>query len=766
MPKEMPVNTASSRSCYCDAVRRSSLAPIRRFVSTRVLAGALFIGATGCHDGAVAAHPTNGGDVATVSPNTLEDGRFASAAHELLRDGKATPERAARLSSVVRKQLEHAGALFTRGQDVRGANGVLGAFFLLRSGEARGALVDAKSLPALDGAIRRFSARGEEGRTLALLGLKRGLVSPGSPEGRELNAHVEALRTWTQETRTGGPMQLLNAEQKQAVSRALFEPTDDNVTTAARAVSKWIERAVEINVAFQETRQMPERDEAIEAFRALQCGAYVMAALYLRQGRAAESLAAVEASSASRITRPSFFSKLRAAASEGRADDWRMLARELGQVGSDTEAEEGPLDPEVLDAALFGVALEAYRLDRTSLAIAHLLANQLVEHEMPEVAPLVLADALGTEPTAASLSGALELVAEALGTDVNEGSVESARRVFAASAPLFALADSPRYEGQLRTTAAELRQRMGGLELRADNAGAARKLMVEALRAEPTAWGMTSLATLERQLGDPRAALESAERAFHLVPKDEPDLDAANARYLSFELLRDAHSEDAARQALDDALRVVLALRASAGASELAARAETLLARIFDGYGEHERGARAMERALDLADHHRSVLPQTMLAAIARALTARDLSSARVALGLGIKADTDRDSLVYGALWVSALERLVGEASDGKVDRVLADAVNGDGWTARLARWAGGSLSDVELEKAARSHADRVEVAFYLALRARAANAADSEARLKKLSENPLVDLFEVRLARDLRAPQLHLALPKGLKLP
>jgi hypothetical protein len=155
-----------------------------------------------------------------------------------------------------------------------------------------------------------------------------------------------------------------------------------------------------------------------------------------------------------------------------------------------------------------------------------------------------------------------------------------------------------------------------------------------------------------------------------------------------------------------------------------------------------------------------------MLAAIARAAAHGELGGARTALGFGIKADIDHDSLVYGALWVSALERMLGEASDGKVDRVFADAVNGDTWTSKLARWARGSLSDDELLKAARNHSDRVEAEFYLALRAKASGAANGVERLKHVASNPLVDLFEVRLARDLVSPQLRLSLPLDAKVP
>jgi tetratricopeptide (TPR) repeat protein len=744
-------------------VRRPRFALHRRLAARASLVVGLLGGAASCQR---ATPPVVVPKAAVERVAGLDDARFAESAHQLLVDGKPSEPRSKLLTLVVRTQLVHAGELFARGDDVRGAQAVIGAFMLLGSGEARGALLDATSLPALDGAIRRFSARGEEGRTLALLSLKQSLVGNDATQARAIAAHIDALRQWKTDTRTGGAMHVLSAEQREAVMRALLEPNDDHVVTATRAVERWIERAVAINVAFQETRQLPEREEAIEAFRALQTGAYVMAAIHLRQGRFADSLQAVESGSAARVARPNFFAKLRAAAVEGRAEDVRALARELNERGQDPDSEEESLDPDVLHAALWGTGVEAYRRDPKSLAIAFLLATQLVTHEMPEVAPLVLRQALGSEPSASSLNGALELVAEVLSGEETSPTTFTARRLYASAATLLDLAETPAYLGKLRTSAARVRQLMAALELRAGNPASSRELMIAAARLEPTVGGLTALATLERQLGDARAARATADRAAHLFAESIPSLEVANAHLVLFELARDAGDEPTARRSLDAALAIALDVRRLGGSNELGLRAETMLARIFDGYGEHDRANRAMARALDLADLHRPRLAETMLAAIGRAVVLRDLSAARLALGLGIKADTDRDSLVYGALWVGELERQLGEGSDGKVSRVFAEAVNGEGWTSRLARWARASLTDAELTRSAKTHADRVEAEFYTALRAHASRAADGTERLRKVAHNPLIDLYEVRLARDLLAPRIRLTLPRDAILP
>ncbi len=725
--------------------------------------------ATGCHTQSTIAHPIDPAALASLPVREVSDDGFAVAVHGLMRDGKPTAERSALLAGVVRRQLVHAGELFEKGDDARGAQAVIGALYLLRAGEGRSDMIDASSLKALGGAVQRFSARGDEGRAVAMMELQKSLLPAGSEEAKKLDGHLQALGQWVKDTRGGGSvMETLGTDARAAVGRALVDPGDAALAMAAKAVGKWIERAVEINLVFQETRQLPSRDEATEAFRALQSGAYVMAALFLRHGRAAEAIQAIEASPAGRITRPSFFAKLRAAAVDSSAEDWRALAHDFARGAYAEEVEEPRLEPEVLDAVLWGVALESYRRDPTSLQMAHILADHLVDYGMPEAAPLVLADALGREPAAASLSGALDTLVDALSAEYGSDGrmVARARRIVASSVALLAVADESRYAGQLKTTPAQVRQVMASIELHAGNVDEARPLLVGALRAEPSVWGFTMLGTLERQVGNLDAALADAERAASLPAASLGDLDAANAKLLTFEILRDEGAIDRAQPALDEALKIVLDSRKLGSSAEHTVRAERMLARVLDGYGERGRAAQALERALDLADGNRGVLAPTVLAAVGRALVYKDLVSARAALGIGIKADIDQPSLVQGALWLWLLERELGETPDGKVDRVLADAVNGGGWIATLARWARGTLSDAQLRSAAPTYAERSEVEFYIAMKARASGQADGMEKLKQVAQNPLVERQEVRLARELVSPQVRVKLPEQLKIP
>ncbi|HZO14128.1 MAG TPA: hypothetical protein VFB62_12740, partial [Polyangiaceae bacterium] len=276
---------------------------------------------SGCHSNARPETP--GVDDHRLPPVAVADAAFAVSVHKLMREGKPSAERSALLAGVIRRQLTHASEHFARGDAVRGSDAVIGALYLLRLGEARLDMFDKASLRALSGTIERFSARGDEGRALALMHMKQKLLPKNSREQKELAAHMAALQRWRKDTRTGGDMAKLSADERAEVGRALLEPSKESLQKAHKAVERWIARAVEYNVRYQQTRQLPPREEVVEAYRALQTGGQTMAALYLRHGRAREAVSAIESSAASRITDPAFFHRLRSAAVDDTAEDWR-----------------------------------------------------------------------------------------------------------------------------------------------------------------------------------------------------------------------------------------------------------------------------------------------------------------------------------------------------------------------------------------------------------------------------------------------------------
>jgi tetratricopeptide (TPR) repeat protein len=701
-----------------------------------------------------------------IVPAAVSDARFAEAVHELLRNGDRTPARLAVLAGAVRRQLAHAADRFARGQDADGAERVIGALFLVRSGEARAEMIDEAGSRALGGVVAWVSARGDEGRAGALLRMQAAALPEASPARAEALRHLAALERWTSDTRSIEPAQALGDAARVAVARTLVDPSDEALAVAARALDKWIGQAIEYNMRFQESGLRPSRDEAIESERALETGAITMAAIYLRHGDARGAAAHVEDGEARRVLRPSLRERLRAAAEEDGAREWRDLAQSLLHGEHREPGDSFTMTDEVFAAALWGATLEAYRRDPTHPASGALLARLLGDLGLPEVAPLVLADAIGVDPSAGELGLSLREAVAALDRAAASDDLAEARRVFQASQRLLALAEQPERRGRVEPSAARVRAYMASVEFRAGDLAAARPLLEAALREEPSASGFTQLATLERQSGRPAAALEHLGRALSAPDASGSALDAADAHALAFEIHRDAGDAASANAALERALRAVLAARQQPSSPSERARAERLLGRVLDGYGDAPGARRALERAIEIAAGNRPALSAAMLDAVGRALVRRDVASARAAIQRGIDADVSEEDLVYVGLWLHFLERDLGVKPDGTVDRALRVPADRSSWTAKLAAWASGKLSDTDLGTLAQSPAQKIEARFYAALAGKVAGQPTAAAELRAVAESPVIDLLEVQLAREMVATPLRAELPRNVSIP
>jgi len=491
-----------------------------------------------------------------------------------------------------------------------------------------------------------------------------------------------------------------------------------------------------------------------------------MAALFLRYGDAAGALKHIDESNAQRVIQPAFYARIKSAAEgEGsRARDWQILAGAFAHQDPDNADPERDVDGELLQAALFGSALEAYRRAPTNFESGMLLSRSLLRYGLPEGVPLVLGEAVQHEPTAPVVGAAMEALLAAVISSAGEEDLSAARRTFAAAGPILAIADKPGFQGQIEPSSARLRFVMSSIEVRSGDIGAAREHLRKAAEQEPAVSAFTTLALLERQAGDNKAALAAVERALGAPDAKGALLDVAEAHLIAYEVLRDSGAQDRAKAPLDAALAAVLAGRQTKDAGERV-RAERLLGRVLEGYGDDKGASRAFERALQYASVDRPTLGAAMLDAIGRALVRRDLKAARTALKRGLDGDVDEDDLVYGGLWVGLLEKELRESSDGTVERALRVG-NKKSWTAKLTAWANGKLSDSDLNTAAQSVSQRVEAAFYTAMARRVAGDPGAAEKLKAVAMSPVIDLLEVHIARELLAPEMRADLPVGVKLP
>jgi tetratricopeptide (TPR) repeat protein len=713
-------------------------------------------------------HPAVPGEAA-LAPVDVQDADFAESLHRVLRDGSQSPARAALLAGVVRRQLAHAERRFALAHEGRGTESVLGALALLRAGEGRRDMIDATGERALAGALERVGQRGDEGRALALLRMRAAALPDGTPAHAEVDEHLAALDRWMHETRTGGPMQRLGAEERAAVGRALVDPSEEALGTATAAIGAWIDRAIQYNFELQQTRQRPERDEAIEAARALESGPATLAALYLRHGDAKRALDAIDRTGARRLVRPALYERIRLAAANDGAHDWQVLASVFAQKArSDEEDDDAPetaIDPAVIGAGLWGTSLESYRRAPANIETGMLLARSLVSLGLSEATPLVVDDGLGATPSLTAVSASMGLVMAAVGDAAEADDLDAARRTFKASSSILAAAERPDVRGHVEPTPARARFLMASIEMRDGALSAARPLLEAAVASEPTVTGYTLLAMLERQAGSGAAALAVLGKALGAPDAGASLLDVADAHALAFEIQRDAGASAQAKAELDAALQAVLAARQQRGDAASRARAERLLGRVLDDYGDRKGAARALARALQAAADDRPALGAAMLDAVGRALVRKDLPAARAAVRRGIDGDAPEEDLVYAGLWLLLLERDQHQPGDGMAERALR-STNRVAWTSKLAAWANGKLSDAELGRAAQSAAQRVEFDFYTAMSKKVAGDPGADDRLRAVAKSPVIDLLEVQIARELYAPRVRTELPGGISIP
>jgi cellulose synthase operon protein C len=708
----------------------------------------------------------------------VPDDAFAASVHRILRDGRQSPARTALLAGVIGRQLAHAKDQFDARQNERGMASVTGALYLLRAGEFHPSLI-AGGADALKMAIDVVAPRGDEGRAAALLAIRSTLLAPGTAERKDNDEHIAALSTWMRETRKDGSLGSLGGEQRVLAQRSLLEPTTEALGRARQTTVRWIEASTKAwqDVTTSSTRL--KRDDALETFRAMRSGAETLVALRLRHGDAAGALADVEGNAAGKIIARGLYERLVRVANGGDAIAYRDLLSWLWSPGRRENPVQLPIpsddpdlavEPGVLRSALWGTALEAYRIDPMLSDINAALATLLVQLGMPEAAPLVLADAVVSHPDVAELSESLGAVLQSIVREEEAEDTASARRIYAASEPLLSLAARPELKNSIEPTAARVRAVMGSIETRAGNLAAARPLLESAAAAEASVDALVSLASIDRQARRADKALEhlllaatTAEAKTNPITRGEVFLRMTDIR-------EDMQAQDKARADLAQALDAALDARQRAATVTTKSHAERLLARVLDRYADGAGVARAIERAFAAADQNKLECTATMLEAARESFVRRDPAAGRAAVRRGLSMGLRDDDLVYAALWLLLTEKDMKIAPDGTAARALAGIQDDGRWPSRLAAWGLGKLKDSDLASGARTLGQKTEASFYSAVARRiAGDSPSANTVLAEVANSVTVDLIEVDLARALlgRSPTVAGAkLPAGVKIP
>lgn len=694
----------------------------------------------------------------------VSDAEFGQSAYQVLLTEEPTPERTGLLAGVVQRQLARAAHRFAGDRREAGLAALTGGLYLLRVGELRPEMLQGGS-PALRAGAGEVSRLGNEGRAQALYGMLRTVLPPGK-ERDDVDAHLRALASWSSASTVAGPMQAAGALQRAATQRALFEPSQKALDAARDSSIAWIKKGLDFSSSEVTAGPGFDREEAIEAYRSVRAGGATLVAIYLRYGDAQGALDALDKGDLLRVVPPGLVERLERAAENDDPGAWADLYR-LYAESDDEDRPETSLDAELARAAAWGTAVELFRAEPRSLRGAGPLALQLVAYGMGEVAPLVLAPALGERPSAQDLSWTLALVLRGVLGEDEIGEHVAARRTFAAAKPILDLAESSQLVGKVRPSPARLHYVMGALETRAGDLARARPHVEAAAKQEPSVEVWTMLAAIDRQRGAAKSALDALDRVVSRARKHGDALSEAEALLTQFEIFRDQRQNAEAKGALSSALSRVLAAREAARTSSDQARSERLLARVLEHYGATQDARRATERAYDASRADARQVAATLLDASRRALTLGDLVGARRVMRQALDARLDDEDLVYVALWLRLLERKPGSDSDGSADEALALIGDDSRWPAQLAAWGRGKINDDQLQRAARTRVERTEAKFYVAM-SRMMSGGDGKQALREVAGSEAIELVEVTIARDLlsRETPLELTLPSDVTLP
>jgi hypothetical protein len=729
----------------------------------RLLVAALVLLPLACASGP-GTGPAKAADAASgpVVAAPVDEQSFGRSTYRLLLGSRDVRERRGLLIGVTRHQLTRTAERFRKNEAEAGLAALSGAFLLARSGEFHPQMLEGGA-PALEAASAEVARLGNDGSALALYSMLLPLLPQGSLRS-DVQAHLTAIERFQRETRGPGAVSTAAVAARAAIARAILDTRPAALDNATKTTLAWLRQALATNIGEAPIRSAQERDEAFEAYRALRAGGYTMAALYLRHRDARGALSVLDAAGLERLMAPELRDRLERAADDDDAAAWADLYQffESARDGSD-----GLLPQALVDAAAFGAAQSLFQAEPGSVRAALPLAAELTRHGMAEVAPLVLGPALSEAPSPEALSAGLAFVLRAVVTEEDAGGLASARATFLNAQPMLGLAGEAKLRGRVRPSPARLRYAMAAIEIRHGELERARPLLLSALSEESNGETHMTLVAIDRQRGALKEALGWAEKSVQLAREAGDMLAEAEAQIARFEIYREQRSAAEAAKALEAALTRVLAVQRQSRGGAQQARAERLLARVLEYYGEQRAVRRATERAFEAAGTDQRQLTATVMDAARRGITLSDLLVARTALEKALEAGLSDEDLVYPALWLQLVEKKLRVPSSGAAEEAYASIEDAASWPARLRAWATGKISDAELQAAAKGAAQRTEALFYVAMARHVQGKDDAKAGLEQVAKSEAIDLVEVAIARDLLArPDNKFKLPANVVVP
>lgn len=552
----------------------------------------------------------------TTPSAAVSDDAFANAVHDLLESEPKSRDHDTRLAGIEARQAERAAHRFRAHAMERGLEAVVGGLYLVKTGELAENVLGARGRDAVYEAAREFANRGDEGRARALYEI---LLRVSPADRADVQAHLDALTAWmNDQAKALPPVVAAGMLESNAVSRRVLEPSRSALDEAVKATTEWIARGLALRKAVHERTVSPSREEVGEAVRAIQAGGTILAALYLRDADAAGALRALDRAQARDLVRQELVHALEAVVDKPEAGRWLEVLHALAPSQDSRDDEQAIDDRELLRAATFGIAVEAYRLDPTLPEAAVVVAAVLQELGMAEAGPALLVEAARSHPDAHTLGGSLALTMRSMSMELDAEDTEAAFRSYSAGLPPLTIADKSGLGSKVQPSPARVRAMMGEIEMRDGKLDAARALLSESANAEKSGEVLLQLARIAWHDNKAPAALDALQGALS-APDTARDPALRGEILLTIsDLTREKGDASGARSPLADALKELARARNTPDADDRA-RVERVLSRVLDRFGAAQRAQQALERAYEATPHDKKQIAATLQQLVARA---------------------------------------------------------------------------------------------------------------------------------------------------
>src|SRR5262245_46944231 len=302
--------------------------------------------ASGCSGSGAGSKPARSPEViGPITPTPVDDAAFATSAYRVLVASETGVPHLSLLAGTVARQVERAGSRFRAGEADGGFAALEGAFLLMRRGEFRREGI-AQGAPVLELGASEAARLGQEGYSLALYSLLDGML-PNGPSRADVETHLRAMAAFSSGTSSAGPVAAAGGASRIALQRALLDGSEQHFDRASKLTVQWIDRAHTTGAPDGPIRSNAERDEALEAFRALRSGGFTLLGLYLRHGDPLGALVAMDEAGLERSLSPELRTRLEACAEDNDPAAWYDIFRFYDSVLKEGQSALA-LDPELV----------------------------------------------------------------------------------------------------------------------------------------------------------------------------------------------------------------------------------------------------------------------------------------------------------------------------------------------------------------------------------------------------------------------------------